>query len=347
MKILVTGANGHIGAHVVRQLLDEGHAVRAFVRPRADVRALEGLDLEYARGDVMDAEAVHQAAEGCDAIIHLAAVYKTIAETAEEIVEPAVRGAENVFRAAHAHGIGRVVYTSSVASIGFSWSPDELRTADDWNTDAKNPYYLAKTLSEQKAQALAQELGIHLVVICPAIVIGPLDYRITPSNQLVKDWLNGKGQTYPGGLNLVDVEDVARAHVNALTRGESGRRYIVGSDNLPVKEIGRILERLTGIRPLHLPFGRSTMLFTARVTETLCRIIGMTPPFTYDLVYEVAGRYAYYDISETCKVLEIRPRPSEQALARAVRWLAEQGHLKPSVARRVSEMLASTPHLST
>ncbi|RMF18654.1 MAG: NAD-dependent epimerase/dehydratase family protein [Gammaproteobacteria bacterium] len=339
MRVLVTGANGHIGAHVVRQLIVEGHEVVAFVRPRADLRGLEGLNVTFVRGDVMNAQAVLKAAEGCDAIIHLAAVYKTIARTAEEIVEPAVKGAENIFSAAHAHGIKRVVYTSSVASIGFSWSPDQMRTADDWNEDAKNPYYLAKTLSEKRAQALARDYGIHLVVICPALVIGPLDYRVTPSNQLVRDWLNGTGQTYPGGLNMVDVEDVARAHVHALTRGESGRRYIVGADNLPVREIGRMIARLTGIKPLHLPFNRGVTLAVARVVGGLCRLLGLTPPFTYDLVYEVAGRYAYYDTTEARQVLDISPRPTEEALVRAIHWLKDQGQLKPRVARRIEETL--------
>ncbi|MDI9244265.1 NAD-dependent epimerase/dehydratase family protein [Marinobacter sp. CHS3-4] len=335
MKVLVTGANGHIGAHVCRQLLEQGHTVNAMVRPNADLQGLEGVGVTLCRGDVMNPQDVMAAAKGNEAIIHLAAVYKTIAKTAEEIVEPAVQGAKNVFAAAAANGIKRVVYTSSVASVGFSYDPNELRTGDDWNNDAHNPYYVAKTQSEKTAQALAKEHGIHLVVICPAIVLGPLDYRITPSNQLVKDWLNGIGQTYKGGLNLVDVRDVAAAHVAALTHGENGRRYIIGGENIEVGEIGRRLKAMTGIKPMHLPTGRGLTLWTAKWVERLCKLIGVKPPFTYDLVYEVAERYAYFNTDETNTTFGLQPRKADEALKGAIDWLAERNELKPKVASRV------------
>lgn len=335
MKVLVTGANGHIGSHVVRQLLDQQHQVRAMVRKGSDLRGLDGLKPDFVYGDIMDEAAVMAAAEGCDAIIHMAAVYKTIAKTPEEIVEPAVKGAEIVFKAAAKHGIRRVVYTSSVASIGFSYSPTTFLTNHDWNNDATNPYYVAKTQSEKAAQRLAKEHGIHLVVICPAIVLGENDYRITPSNQLVMDWLNGKGQTYPGGLNLVDVRDVAAAHVAALTRGENGHRYIVGGENLEVKAIGEKLKRLTGIRPLYLPMGRGPTLVFARIVETLCKLIGVTPPFTYDLVFEAVGRYCFFDTRETEEVLQIKPRKADESLRSAVDWLMKMNKLRPGVAAKI------------
>lgn len=339
MKVLVTGANGHIGSHVVRLLLEQGHTVRAFVRSGADLRGLQGLDPEFAYGDVMDEQAVMAAATGCDAIIHMAAVYRTIAKTPEEIVEPAVRGAEIVFKAAAAHGISRVVYTSSVASIGFSYDPKRFLSNQDWNEDAHNPYYVAKTRSERTAQALARQYGIHLVVICPAIVLGPNDYRITPSNQLVMDWLNGKGQTYPGGLNLVDVRDVAAAHVAALTRGENGHRYIVGGENIPVRAIGDLLHRMTGVRPIYLPMGRAITLVFARIVEALCKLLRVTPPFTYDLVYEAVGRYCFFDTRETETVLGVHPRKAADSLRDAVQWLLEQNRLRPRVAERVRQRL--------
>lgn len=339
MKVLVTGANGHIGANVVRSLLDQHHEVKAFVRKNSDTQGLSGLDIEMCYGDVMDSDSLKAAAPGCDAIIHLAAVYKTIAKTPEEIVEPAITGAQNVFAAAKAAGIKRIVYTSSIASVGFSYNPNDRRTGNDWNEDAHNPYYIAKTQSEKAAQKLARENDIHLVVICPAIVLGPFDYRITPSNQLVMDWLNGKGQTYQGGINLVDVRDIADAHVAALTKGENCHRYIVGGENIEVKDVGKLLQRLTGIKPIHLPTGRGLTLLTATIVEKVCKWLGLTPPFTYDLVYEVAGRYGYYEYSDTENDLGIHPRKAEQSLKDSIRWLLQQNRLKTSVARKVEANL--------
>lgn len=342
MRVLVTGANGHIGAHVVRALLNEGHEVRAFMRPNCDQRGLAGLSFEAVHGDVMDADSLEQAVAGCEAVIHLAAVYRTIAQTAEEIVAPAIQGAENLYRAASKAGVKRIVYTSSVASVGFSYDPKKLRTGDDWNDDPHNPYYIAKTRSEQAAQRLARETGIHTVVICPAIVLGPLDYRITPSNQLVMDWLNGTTQTYRGGLSLVDVRDVARAHVAALQAGENCRRYIVGGDNIRVREIGDLLNKLTGVRPLHLPFNRSMTLFTARVVEQACRTFRVTPPFTYDLLYEVADRYAWYDCRETYETFGFTPRNAEEVLKDCIRWLLEQGKIRQRRAQLILARLSSS-----
>ena len=341
MKVLVTGANGHIGAHVVRQLTAAAHEVRALVRPNADLRGLEGVDCERVIGDVMDEKSVMAATEGVDAIIHLAAVYKTQARDPEDIVAPALQGARHIFEAAHARGIKRIVYTSSVASIGFSYDPQHLLTGDDWNRDPHNPYYVAKTLSEEAAQALARQYGIHLVVLCPALVLGPLDYRITPSNQLVMDWLNGQGQTYQGGLNLVDVRDVAAAHVAALTTGENARRYVVGGENLEVRQIGRLLGELTGIRPLHVGLSRGLMLWSAKWVERLFRLIKKTPPVTYDLVYEVVERYCYLDTAETNRTFGLNPRPARETLRDCIDWLLAQQRLKPATAQKVRQHLPS------
>ncbi len=341
MKVLVTGANGHIGANVVRALIKQGHSVRGFIRQASDTQGIDGLDIELSYGDVMDASSLEQAAIGCDAIIHLAAVYKTIAKTADEIVEPAIEGAKNVFSAANKAGIKRIVYTSSVASIGFSYDPNVKRTGNDWNDDPHNPYYIAKTKSEQAAQSLAKQYGIHLVVICPAIVLGPYDYRITPSNQMVMDWINGKGQTYKGGLNFVDVRDVADAHVAALTKGETCHRYIAGGENMEVKKAGQLIKKLTGVKPMHLGTSRSLTLLTARIVESACKLVGLRPPFTYDLVYEVAERYAYYDYQDTIDTLGINPRGAEESIRDSIQWLLKTGKIKPSLKQKVEGQLST------
>jgi len=159
MKVLVTGANGHIGCHVVKQLQDDGHEVRAFVRPNSDRRGLEGLSPELAEGDIRDANAVSKAATGVDAIIHMAAVYKTMGADADSIVEPAIQGAKAVFNAAREHGIQRVVYTSSVASVGFSYDPQTMLTSRDWNTDP--PQSLLPRQDPQRADRPVAGKGVR------------------------------------------------------------------------------------------------------------------------------------------------------------------------------------------
>lgn len=337
MKILVTGANGHIGANVVRELIQQAYEVRVFVREGANLDGLNGLDLDYAYGDVMKLETLLPAAEGCDAIIHLAAVYKTIAKTAEEIVEPAIIGSKNIFEAAKETGIKRIVYTSSVASIGFSDNPNHMRNGDDWNDDAQNPYYVAKTRSEKVAQQLSRDYDIELIVLCPALVLGRYDYRVTPSNQLVKDWLNGMGQTYRGGLNFVDVRDVAVAHVAALTQGENRRRYIVGGENIMVSEVGKLVKKLSGVKPLHLPFSRGITLFFAMMVESIAKLFGVRPLFTRDLVYEVVERYGFYDCSDTNKTFNLQPGDAETCLRESIAWLIETGQIRKSVVEKVAQ----------
>ena len=338
MKVLVTGANGHIGANVCRELLSQGHQVRAFVRSSADLSGIDGLDVELVYGDVMQPETLTPAAEGCDKIIHLAAVYKTIAETPEDIVEPAVQGSRNIFAAAKAAGIDRIVYTSSIASIGFSSSAREMRTSNDWNEDAQNPYYVAKTQSEKVAQKLSEEFGIELIVLCPAIVLGAYDYRVTPSNQLVMDWVNGIGQTYIGGLCLVDVRDVAKAHVAALTKGENRKRYIVGGENIEVKAIGRLLKSLCGVKPLHLPTPRSVTLVFASLVEWISRLLKVKPLFTRDLVYEVVGRYGYYDSSETYETFGFQPHSAKECLSASLNWLIKQNKVRRKVLHKAKRI---------
>jgi len=344
MQVLVTGATGHIGAHVVRLLLDAGHQVRALVRPQSDRRGLEGLSIEEVTGDVTDLESLMAAVKGVGAVIHMAAVYRTTAKDPSEIIAPAMTGTRNILEACRQQGVERVIYTSSMASVGFSYDPEARLTGRDWNHDPHNPYYVAKTRSEQQAQALAQEYGLSLVVLCPAIVLGPLDYRITPSSRLVMDWLNGRGQTYRGGLNLVDVRDVAAAHVAALNRGESGARYVVGGENLSVAAIGDLLRKLTGVRPLYLGFNRGLMLWSAKWLERAFRLFRRDPPVTYDLVYEVVERYCYLDTGETNRVLDLTPRDAETTLHDCIAWLLAQDRIKPDLAARIRDRFPPTDH---
>ena len=337
MKILVTGANGHIGSHTVRFLLEAGHEVVAFVRETADLRSLEGLDVTFAKGDITDPQSIEEAIEGCDVVVHLAAVYKTWARDPDEILEPAVKGAENMFRAAKKAGVKRVVYTSSMASVGVSRTPTP-RTAAHWNEDARNPYYVAKTESEKKARQLADEYGIEMVVLCPTLVVGPLDYRITPSTELILKMANFQLpylMTYTGGTNLVDVRDVAMVHARAVDHQDvAGKRFIIGSDNVSSREIGILIKALTGTRTIHVPLPRGTMLVILGGMESLMKLVGLRPLVPKSLVHENVGRWAWYDCEPTYETFGYRPRDFRQVVTGCLEWLQQQGLLKGSVEKR-------------
>lgn len=337
MKILVTGANGHIGSHTIRYLLDAGHQVVAFVRESADLRSIEGLDVTIAKGDVSDQSSIEAAIEGCQAVVHLAAVYKTWAKEPAEIIEPALKGAENIFNAAKKAGVKRVVYTSSMASVGVSKTP-EARGSSDWNEDAQNPYYVAKTESEKKAQAMADAAGIELVVLCPTMVVGLLDYRITPSTELVLKMANFQLpylMTYHGGTNLVDVRDVAYVHAKAVDLdGAAGKRFIIGSDNVTSKQVGLIVKKLTGTSPVHMPLPRGLMLLIMGLAEMFTKLIGVRPLVPKSLVHENVSRWAWYDCESTYQAFDYKPRNIEQTIAACLQWLEQQGQLKSKVLKQ-------------
>ncbi|MCG8314958.1 MAG: NAD-dependent epimerase/dehydratase family protein [Pseudomonadales bacterium] len=334
MKVFVTGANGHIGSHTVRFLKEAGHEVVALVRETADTRSIQGLDLTLVKGDVTDAASIDKAMAGCDVVVHLAAVYKTWAQDPAEIVEPAIKGAEVIFKAAEKNGVKRIVYTSSIASVGVSDSP-VVRTADQWNEDARNPYYVAKTESEKKARQLADAAGIELVVLCPAMVIGPLDYRITPSTELILKMANFQLpylMTYSGGTNLVDVRDVAFVHAKAVdAENVAGERFIIGSENVTSQQIGKLIKKLTGTGSVHMPFPRGMMLVSIGAMEAILKVFKIKPLVPVSLVYENIGRWAWYDSEKTYKAFGYKPRGFEESVIASLQWLKEQGKLKQKV----------------
>lgn len=343
MRVLVTGANGHIGSNTIRSLLVRGHEVVPLVRQGADMRGLEGLELECRFGDALDAGSLASAAQGCDAIVHTAAVYKMWARDHAEIIGPALAGARSVLEATRRSGARRVVYTSSAAAIGYSYSPDAVRTESDWIEDARNPYFVAKAQSEREAVRLAESFGVELVRLCPTVVVGPYDYRITPSTQIVLDLVNRRTTTWQGGLNIVDVRDVADVHAAAVEAGEPRARYIVGGTNLHSREIGGIIRGLTGVAPRHMGAGRTLSLLFAGAVELGARIFGSQPFIDRSTVHEIVGRYGYFDSSAAEQTFGLRPRGVEEAIRDCIRWLLHIGKIKPSVAQSMPESLGPDP----
>jgi dihydroflavonol-4-reductase len=205
---------------------------------------------------------------------------------------------------------------------------DDLLTARDWNEDARNPYAWAKTRAEQEAWQLADTYGIPMVSICPAGVLGPYDYRLTPSMRLFRDWVNGTQFTAEAGFALVDVRDVANIHALAIHDGEPGQRYLVSGQNLTTRELGQLIGSLTGYTPLHVPVGRRAATLYGALSELWAKLTGSTPNLTRATARETIGRYMFVDCDETWRTFAYQPRPAEVMVRDALRWLLYLGEIK-------------------
>lgn len=326
MRALVTGATGHIGANLVRDLLEHQYDVVPYVRASSNVIGLEGLGLSFVRGDLLDAAALERAMEGCELVFHLGAPYVTWAKDPATIVEPAVRGTEQVLRSAKKLGVGRVVITSSCNAVGFTADPTKPRDESMWAERATSPYVRAKNEQEKRAWALSKELELDVVTVLPTTVLGRLDYRKTPTSAPWADALAGRGPI-PFAMNMVDVRDVARCHVLAAEKGVAGERYLAGGDNADAATLAGIVEKLTGKRPAEgLP-----PLWVLRAVATLAgfaaSLTGKAPPITHELLDDAAGLSPVFDCNKARTKLGLEPRSPEEVVVETLRWALFMGWL--------------------
>ncbi|HUF39746.1 MAG TPA: NAD-dependent epimerase/dehydratase family protein [Anaerolineales bacterium] len=341
--VLLTGANGHIGANIARELLRRGHRVVGYVRETSDLRGLAGLDIELRRGDILDADRLIRAAEGCDAVIHTAAVYSLWAGSDEDIINPCVQGTENIFRAAQTHGIRRVVYTSSAAAIGWSNEHTEVRDETDWNDDPSTAYYVAKTDSERLAHRLAQEIGLELIILNPSVVAGPYDFKPTPSTAMLLNALNGTSPWWDAVFAFVHVEDVARLHVDGLTLGTPGERYLATGPSVPLREIAGRIRELFGIRVPVLNLPRPVAVGAGALLGLVSKLTGKPPLFDRRVYEDVMSVNGVFDNGKSRQAFGIEYRPIETILADSTSWLAHAGMLKPKAAERVRAVYPPKP----
>lgn len=340
MRALVTGATGFIGAHVTRTLLREGWAVRALVRPGSRSVRLEGLEVERFPGDVCNPDAVRRAVQGCEAVFHVAALY-AFGGPEEAFYRVNVLGTRNVLRAALAAGVERAVYTSSVATVA---PPPPGGLSDEETPPASlgiaGPYKRSKVRAEREALRLFRE-GLPVVIVNPTAPVGPGDHKPTPTGRMVLDFLRGRMFAYlETGLNLAAVEDVAEGHLLALERGRPGERYILGSRNLKLIEIFRLLAEITG-RPaprLKLPY--FVALGGAYLSEGVARLRRRPPHVALEAV-RTAKRPLYVRCDKAVRELGLAQSPIEGALERAARWFTDHGYLERS---RVPRALGGELH---
>ena len=331
MTTLVTGATGFLGSHVARQLVARGDAnVRVLVRPSSDLRALAGLAVEHVTGDLRDPASLDRALVGVECVYHVAADYRLWARNPREIYESNVTGTRNLLQAARRANVARIVYTSTVATIAVPNSgslPSESTRARV--TDMIGAYKRSKFLAEQEVLQAASE-GLPVVIVNPTTPVGPGDWKPTPTGKIVVDFLNGRMPAYVDtGLNFVAVEDAAAGHLLAAERGRAGERYLLGSENLSLRELLDGLALVSG-RPAPKFRVPLALAFIAACADTIvARIAGREPQIPIDGV-RIARHSMFVDCSKAVQELGFAPAPVAAALGRAVRWYEENGYVAES-----------------
>jgi dihydroflavonol-4-reductase len=321
MTSLVTGASGFVGGAVVRALIAEGHRVRALVRAGSNLRNLDGLELDICLGDLGDRASLERATRGCAAVFHVAADYRLWVPDPEGIYAVNVVGTRNLMLAAAENGVRRIVYTSSVATLGLTTdgSPSDEATPATLR-DMVGHYKRSKFLAEAGVRQMAGE-GLPVVIVNPSTPVGPGDVRPTPTGRMIAEAAAGRMPAYVDtGLNVVHVDDVASGHLLALEKGEVGERYILGAENLTLKEILRQLASLTGRRPPRLRLPWYLVLPLAHAVEAWARLSGGGEPLVTVDGVRLSRKRMFFSSKKAERELGFQPRPAREALRDAVEW---------------------------
>jgi dihydroflavonol-4-reductase len=328
MLAFVTGATGFVGSHVARVLAEHGADLRLLVRPGSDLRNIENLKADHATGDLRDAASIERAMSGCEVVFHVAADYRLWVPDSEQMYQSNVEGTRAILDAAHKNGVRKVVYTSSVATMGF--------TVDGRSVDESSPVSLHKMIGHYKrSKYMAEEVaaaagksGLDVVIVNPSTPVGERDIKPTPTGRIILDFLKKKFPAYVDtGLNLVDVTDCARGHLLALEKGRSGERYILGGENLTLKQILDRLAAITGLPSPTIRVPYFVAFATGIIDETITgRIRGREPRATIDSV-RMGRKKMFVSSTKAERELGWKPSPVDGALRRAVGWFRSNGYV--------------------
>lgn len=328
MKVLVTGATGFIGAAVARAVVEHGDSVRVLVRAGSRMNNLEGLPVERVTGDLQDQDSLLAALAGCQGLYHVAAHYALWDDDPRSFYRINVEGTKNLLHAARDAGVERIVYTSTIGAIG-------LPAGKGLGTEALFPvpaqlsgdYKRSKFLAEQEVLKLAGQ-GLPIVIVNPTAPVGERDIKPTPTGQIIVDFMRGRMAAYiETGMNLIDVEDVAIGHVRAMMRGRIGERYILGNQNLTLKEIFLMLSRLTGIPAPRVRLPWRLVLPMAHINRWVADRITHKPPRIPLEGVRMAKYVMHYDCTKARRELDLPQTPVEQALDKAVGWFRRHGYV--------------------
>jgi dihydroflavonol-4-reductase len=335
VKALVTGATGFIGSHVARALVEAGHEVTVLRRAASPLANLDGLPVRHALGDLEDEASIRAAVAGQEAVFHVAALYALWARDRQIFWKINVEGTRRVIRAAAEAGARRIVYTSTVGAVGGCAPGQTVDETSEWNLGpTRDPYVLSKREAEVAALEQARA-GAPVVVVCPTGPLGPGDLRPTPTGELIQRFVNGELPGYTdGGINFVDVRDVARGHLLAFERGRVGERYILGGRNVTVGELLGLLARETGLPAPRVKVPRAAVYAAAALLDAWAAVSGR-PPLVTRANVRVLRYYLHVSSAKAERELGFSARPIEQAIRDAVSDLERRGCIKPRRARRM------------
>lgn len=329
MDGLVTGGSGFVGANVVRTLLTDGCRVRVLVRPTSDLKALTGCPVEVVYGDLLEPDSLTRAVAGCRRVFHVAADYRLWAPDPAALYRANVDGTRNVLEACMRAGVERVVYTSSVGTLGILRDRQPgTETTPVSLEDMIGHYKRSKFLAERVAEHYAAR-GLPVVIVNPTNPIGPWDVKPTPTGQMVLDFLKGRMfGTLDTGLNLVHVTDVARAHILAAQKGRVGEKYILGNRNYSLTEIFKMLAHITGLPAPRFRVPYTLVWLVALASEGVAHVTGKPPRVPLTGV-RMARKHMYFSAEKAVRELGLPQTPVEQALRDAVEWFVEHGYVSP------------------
>lgn len=329
MTVLVTGATGFIGSAVARALLAAGQEVRVLVRASSNLANVDKLPVSLVRGDLTDPDSLREPISGCRWVFHVAADYRLWARDPSVLYKANVEGTRNVLDAASKEGVERVVYTSSVATLGLNHDGSPADEATPTSLDEMVGHYKrSKYLAEQEALRWVREQGLDVVIVNPSAPVGPRDIKPTPTGRMILDAAAGRMPAYVDtGLNIVHVDDVATGHIQAAERGRTGERYILGKTNMDLREIFATVAEITGGKPPRVRLPNRLVLPIAYVSEGIARITGNEPRVTVDGV-RLARKKMFFSSDKAIRELGYDPRPARQAIEDAIAWFRAQGYFQ-------------------
>jgi dihydroflavonol-4-reductase len=336
MKVFVTGATGFLGSHVARVLAEQGAELRLLVRPTSDLRNVADLNADRVQGDLRDPASIGKALSGCEVVFHVAADYRLWVRDPDEMYRSNVEGTRGLLEAARRQKVRRVVYTSSVATMGFGAGSNVNDVADEASpvsmADMIGHYKRSKFMAEQVAVEAATS-GVDVVIVNPSTPVGERDIKPTPTGRIVVDFLKRKFPAYvETGLNLVDATECARGHVQALEKGRSGERYILGGENLTLKQILDRLSAMTGLPSPTVKVPHAVALVGAVYYEMVMgRLLGREPRATIDEV-RMSRKMMFVSSAKAQRELGWCVLSVDGALRRSVEWFRENGYVGEQVA---------------